>query len=1182
MAAEMNLTLAIKGTVDPKVQQAISQINQINAQLAKSNKEAAKTGREATQEIQRGAPGAERGLRGVDRQAKATGKSVQQVGQFGKFAFDVLQAFLLYKGFVFLKTQAQEFVRELVDMQHQIAVTQGMLSGLGRDFQKDLGDAVISVSRETGQALGDLARAQYTVISGGVTDVAQSLEALNLAAKAAVAGGIQDVDTAFGAALSQIRAFGLGMDDLEDVFNKQFMLIRRGIFTYENFATSVGTISEAFSSMGQDMETANAALVAVSQVFTGPQLARGATALRNAVLQINRASEEFEGLGVQVFDAEGNFRNFLTIVEDLDDALEGMTDKERRKAMEELFPDKRQMAGMNVLLSNLDIAKESMIEQEFATGALNDEFASTSETLRVQAGIFKNELIPAAEPLVAIFGAVIEGTNEMNKEFDGFTKTVGVLTVAIAGLTAAHAALRSQQIAQANDQRFLLGRGGRAAVRGGIAGMVGLGAVGAGATQGFSPAGMLTSLGTGAAAGAFVGGPVGALVGAGLSGLLFGVSSAFKEEGEEVGKSFTDAFKDELVSSSGDIASALVAGVAARDSGSSPLDIVAEAAQGEDFIDVLARESAMDRIANRGFFENLARHAKRRFLPFSDDADSVDFDLSGMERLMVESGNVADATITLRDKLIDFEETVDRFGEAMNLTAKDVTDARAALVEETLNEILPDLPMEGAQEVQESRRSLAEMLARPELDNRQINEILSIMGTGRLPDGSIPSVVEPQEVEGSGLITGDPMEIRLPPEVGRESVLVAMDHLNAILEDLAEEAAGTFEGMMDKHSDFISAPFAEAAEVFAKMGDEGDLLAREFQELARIADKMKALQVIESLVKGLESFGDDVISSEQSEAIANALTGVMVDLVEQVAPEGLDSLADQDFVSSLADALTTIDTTTEALEPFAAEIQSLTDEMRGNSLEARRIQAQAKVQNRELTAEEQDHINRLELENTQLEIHRHNLEQFGESLVRAAEAAEEFTERASGEMKEGGQSKTASSAPIDPGLMIAQGLMLDPVTGQAVPGRGDKNRPGMTIEDVRNKARGSGIHGIFNIPGPQTLGDTLQNLKFHRHHGRWSGAGLMGTSAVSPQILDALDFLGVEQDRGRGAFKRQRGFGSDTQQLMRQLIDRFEDAARRGVNITFQGDTVPSELDMRIRQLEEMAPILVRGSNRGR
>lgn len=557
MGAETELRLAIRVT-NP---QALQSLDKLHQQLGTS-----------------GADAFDR----VRKSAHAAGDEVERLGQFGKFSVQVLQAFLLYKGFVFLKTQAEQFTRELVNMEHQIALTQTQLNSFGQDFRGSLSKDVLTVAHETGVAMSELAEIQYQTVSANIA-VGDSFRVMELTAKAAISGGLKDASLAFDAALTQINAFELSVQDLSLVLDKQFNLIKRGIFSYEQYARVSGEISIAFASIGQDINVANAALATISQIFTGPQLREGATGLKNAALALVENADAFEDFGIALHDGEGNFRNFIDIVNDLDVALKGLTPQEREQALLGMFDEKRARRGIQVLLRELDSLNQFYVEQQFALGELDDAFETMNDSLKTQAGILKNELIPAFEPFVALAEDALRVVNGLSVAVGG-TQNLAVLAMGVTGGAFLGAAARYQGISPTANRNLSIPNvalpgamfGSSTAYQMALPSMatVGVGALGGALAfeQGRGHGGVdlaqaLTTVGGAAVGGAFFGGPVGAATFGGLAAAGLFLGEAFEKEAPQIAKSFADAFREALIEESKSVADAFTTAFQKQDQG---------------------------------------------------------------------------------------------------------------------------------------------------------------------------------------------------------------------------------------------------------------------------------------------------------------------------------------------------------------------------------------------------------------------------------------------------------------------------------------------------------------------------------------------------------------------------------------------------------------------------------------
>lgn len=503
---------------------------------------------------------------------KAAG-AMQRLGTQGKFSIRVLEAFVLYRGFVFLEQSIMGSVRAMMDLDRGVSRVMTQLPNFGQGMRGAITREILDTAKETGLAFDEVADALYQIASAGISGKA-AFDALELSAKAAVAGGT-NISNAFNSALAQMSAFRLGVEDLDDIYDKQFNLIKRGIFSYEQLTTVVGITADSFYQAGQSLETANAALAAVSETFTGPQLARGATSLRNLVLAVADKPDEFRKLGVETRNANGEIRDLISILEDLDSSLGSLSTGDRAEALKDILPDIRQRQGAVALLGSMDSLKRNYIEQRLALGDLDRAYKVVHGDIRSQTDILKTNIQSGFKPLAGLVGLTFEGINKMDKLMPGFTSNLIGTTAAVTGLAIAWQYLNqtvsmsgangiTQQVSRLTAlQGFLKSSafryGGAAVIGAGIGGAAGS----HGASAGSAIGGILGGAASGAAFGIGGGAPgiaIGAAIGGITSALSYGISAwrdSMAKASQEGGRTFADAFAEALKDNKGELASSL-------------------------------------------------------------------------------------------------------------------------------------------------------------------------------------------------------------------------------------------------------------------------------------------------------------------------------------------------------------------------------------------------------------------------------------------------------------------------------------------------------------------------------------------------------------------------------------------------------------------------------------------------
>lgn len=808
---EKTLELRVRAIIGPemaKLQQDLRQMGLLGAQTGKA---AGQAGREA-----------EQGFRRADAAAKNFNGTIQNTTKYLQLIKGVISAFLLYRGFSFLTQQAAQFTRTLVDMQHQIGLNQTQLLQFGRDFRQQLTKDVLNVAGQTGIDPVSLAKTQYAIVSANI-EVAESYDVLNLSAKAAVAGGLAESEQAFEAALSQVNTFGISF---ERAFDLQFQTLKRGIFNYDQFTTVVGTLSEAFASMGQSAETANAAAAAISQVFTGKQFERGATGLRNAVLRISEAPEDFEKLGIAVTDVNGDFRNFIEIAEDLKAVLDGMSSSARAEVIRKLFPDERERRGIGAFLGELDNAQQFFIEQQFAMDSMNEAYNTANDSLQTQANIFKQNLVPAMQPFVDMMSGLVGVFNEMDSILPGLNKTL--LTTATIGAVLGSGALMTGGRFPMS-RRFAgpaLGPMGMTRMPTGIgyatAGLMGAMAFSAGYQPGKAGAGEYvgSALG-GAATGAVVGGVPGAIIGGAVGIIAVALGDALGKEGGPVAQSFSEAFSIQLEKRAGNIAEAFTAALNMEIAGVIP----AGGETGEIKLKKRGvtsgrygteeQQQQLEEVIRQGGSVSIRGETFTSVKGLRDRIDLAGFYIGGRDSLTAR----AELPKAQRDQVL--RENLESFME-FRRTAAEVAPVEAARLGVTEDQFLTGATQQAVQDIPSDLAVFGKAVA---------------SGMGLFAQALADGRVEMTDLDQALAILG---EGTLEQQRAFLEFIGVMESGTAGIKETLETVAITFQSLFSGDADL-------AADVFSRMGTEGEKLAAVFSRISRTMQAFGLLQTLSSM-----------------------------------------------------------------------------------------------------------------------------------------------------------------------------------------------------------------------------------------------------------------------------------------------------------------------------------------------
>jgi TP901 family phage tail tape measure protein len=206
-----------------------------------------------------------------------------------------------------------------------ITVSMDQLKQMGRD-----------VATELPVQFDQVQGALYDIFSSIDTDAPGAMELLRGIGKAAVAGSV-DMETAGRADIAILNAWHMKASDVNHVNDVMFQLVRKGVGTYEEFGSTIGRAIPSAVKAGQSVENLGGMLAFMTR--NGLSAAMSATAAARALDAISnpKTVESMHKIGVEVADANGNFRPMVDIVTDLRAKFADLNPEQRAAEMKKLF-----------------------------------------------------------------------------------------------------------------------------------------------------------------------------------------------------------------------------------------------------------------------------------------------------------------------------------------------------------------------------------------------------------------------------------------------------------------------------------------------------------------------------------------------------------------------------------------------------------------------------------------------------------------------------------------------------------------------------------------------------------------------------------------------------------------------------------------------------------------------------
>lgn len=311
-------------------------------------------------------------------------------------------------------------LKSAADFEQSMNILQ-QVSGATAAEMEALSAQAIQVGKDSVFSAGEVAKAQLELAKAGL-EVNQVMGATNGVIALAAAA---DTDLANAALItaSTLNAFHLEAGEAGRVADLLAAAANASSANITDLMYGLRQGGFAFSTAGQGVDDLATSLAILTNVgLTGTD---AGTALKNMFMRLfsptDKAANRMKGLGIAVWDAQGNMLPLVDIIDNLNTAMAGMTDEARLDTLETIFLSD----GMKAMIPLLDQGRsgfEAMRDQVNEAGAASDTanarmkglagaveyFKGTLDTLMISAGtpwlVMLADLIRGAADLIAKFG----------------------------------------------------------------------------------------------------------------------------------------------------------------------------------------------------------------------------------------------------------------------------------------------------------------------------------------------------------------------------------------------------------------------------------------------------------------------------------------------------------------------------------------------------------------------------------------------------------------------------------------------------------------------------------------------------------------------------------------------------------------------------------------------------------
>ena len=261
----------------------------------------------------------------------------------------------------------------------QVAATMGISSDAIKRNEGDfklLSDAAKEAGSTTQFSATQSAEAlNYLALAGN--DAETSVSLLPTVLNAAAAGGLE-LGYASDLITDSMSALGLETEDTATFVDQLAK-------TSQKSNTSLGQLGEAILTVGGTAKKLQGGTVELNTALgiladNGIKGAEGGTALRNVILSLSAptdtAAKELKKLGVNAYDANGNFRSLDDIFIDLNKSTNGLSEAAKNQAFTKIF-NKTDLKAVEALLANAGGRFDELSGAIEQSGGAAEEMAKT-------------------------------------------------------------------------------------------------------------------------------------------------------------------------------------------------------------------------------------------------------------------------------------------------------------------------------------------------------------------------------------------------------------------------------------------------------------------------------------------------------------------------------------------------------------------------------------------------------------------------------------------------------------------------------------------------------------------------------------------------------------------------------------------------------------------------------------
>lgn len=245
-----------------------------------------------------------------------------------------------------------------------------------------------------------------------------------MARKFGMAGvaGDADMDVVTKAAMGTMNAYKAEVKDLNRILDLQFMTVKKGITSYEELASSLGTgVLASAKSAGFTMSELYGSIAMITKNAIPASIATTSLNQMFNKFTDTKVIKEFKTFGVEIQDAKKNTRPLIEIMKDLNAQFDKkkMTSEQRKGFLKELVGSEQAARAITPLLSDMKEFEEILNSMDNSTGAMKGAYEDRLNNIKTQIHLMWNEMkgtgVEQVEKLNPLVEAITGPWLEKNK-----------------------------------------------------------------------------------------------------------------------------------------------------------------------------------------------------------------------------------------------------------------------------------------------------------------------------------------------------------------------------------------------------------------------------------------------------------------------------------------------------------------------------------------------------------------------------------------------------------------------------------------------------------------------------------------------------------------------------------------------------------------------------------------------